>query len=577
MTGVEVWHMQTVEPDPSSQDAALSKVPLGGGAALPTTLELHLMVDDPAIVAQLCAACEGRPRHDLAVAALRIGLLALEQARGRIDTDTVAAEGRRLLERLGDMLETHSRDTHARLTSALREYFDPQSGRFEERVQRLVRRDGELEEVLKRHVGGPESEIARTLAALVGRDSELVRRLDPAAADGVLCVLKETLEDQLRIQRERVLAEFSLDNSQGALTRMLGELDARHGALEGRIKERIAEVVREFSLDDDGSALSRLVCSVERAQKTITAEFSLDSETSALSRMAGQLERATRTLEAQLTLDDDSSALSRLRRELVTVLQSTEESNRRFREEVTGAVRELAVRREEAARSTTHGFTFQDAVLTAIERLACSRGDIAEDVANYPGALARCKKGDAVITLGSEHVAAGARIVVESKDDAGYTVTKALEEMEVARKNRQASLGLFVLSANAAPEGTPGFARHGDDVLVVWNAVDPATDVRLEAGLELCRGLAARRAHERNPSGADLAALDQAILGIDRCLGGMDEIATWARTIESNGQKILKRSQIDREVLVAQISALRDHVEALRSSQGSDGGFTAQE
>jgi hypothetical protein len=347
---------------------------------------------------------------------------------------------------------------------------------------------------------------------------------------------------------------------------MLSELGERHGALEGRIEERIADVVREFSLDDESSALSRLVRSIERAQKTITAEFSLDSETSALSRMAKQLGRTTRTLEAHLTLDDDASALSRLRRELMTILQSSDESNQRFQEEVKIAIRELVARREEAARSTTHGFTFQDAVFAAIERLARSRGDIVEDVACCPGTIARCKKGDAVVTLGSEHVAAGARIVVESKDDAGYKVTRALEEMQEARKNREASLGLFVLSSSAAPNGTPGFARHGDDVIIVWNPEDPATDVRLEAGFEVCRSLTARRARESSTHGADLAAIEQAILGIERCLRGMEEIETWAKTVENNGKKILQRVQTDRDALADQVNSLRDHTAALRTS-----------
>jgi hypothetical protein len=540
--------------------------PEGIPIPMPDSLELHLSVDEPSMVAQLCGVPEGRSRHDLALAALRIGLLALDQARGRIDADVVASEGRRLLERLGNLLDANSRETQTQITEKLREYFDPQSGRFEERVQRLVRRDGELEELLKRHVGGPDSEIARTLATLVGRDSELVRRLDPSSADGVLRALTETLEEQLRTQRERVLAEFSLDNSQGALTRMLSELGERHGALEGRIEERIADVVREFSLDDESSALSRLVRSVERAQKTITAEFSLDSETSALSRMAKQLERTTRTLEAQLTLDDDASALSRLRRELMTILQSSDDANQRFQEEVKIAIRELVARREEAARSTTHGFTFQDAVFAAIERLARSRGDIVEDVASFPGTIARCKKGDAVVTLGAEHVAAGARIVVESKDDAGYKVTRALEEMQEARKNREASLGLFVLSSSAAPNGAPVFARHGDDVIIVWNPEDPATDVRLEAGFEVCRSLTARRAREGSTHEADLTAIEQAILGVERCLRGMDEIETWAKTVENNGKKILQRVQSDRDALVDQVNSLRDHTAALRTT-----------
>jgi hypothetical protein len=348
---------------------------------------------------------------------------------------------------------------------------------------------------------------------------------------------------------------------------MLSELGERHGALEGRIEGRIAEVVGEFSLDDESSALSRLVRSVERAQRTITAEFSLDNETSALSRMAKQLDRTTNTLEAHLSLDNDASALSRLRRELMTVVQSSDESNRRLLEEVKVTIGQLVARREEAARSPAHGFIFQDEVFAAIERLARSGGDIIEDVANRPGIIARCKKGDAVVTLGSEHVAAGARIVIESKDDAGYKVTRVLEEMQQARNNREASLGLFVLSSGAAPDGTPGFARpgHGDDVIIVYNPEDPATDIRLETAFEVCRSLAARRARKSSTQGAALDAIEQEILGIEHCLGGMDEIETLAQTVENNGKKILSRVQKDRAALADQIASLRDHTAALRA------------
>jgi hypothetical protein len=46
----------------------------------------------------------------------------------------------------------------------------------------------------------------------------------------------------------------------------------------------------------------------------------------------------------------------------------------------------------------------------------------------------------------------------------------------------------------------------------------------------------------------------------------MDEIATWARTVESSGQKILKRVQTDRDALAAQVASLRDHTATLRTS-----------
>jgi hypothetical protein len=96
-------------------------------AALPHSLELRLNVDEPSMVAQLCVAAEGPARQDLALAALRIGLLALDQARGRIDADTVATEGRRLLERLGDLIDARSQEMQNGISATLREYFDPQS------------------------------------------------------------------------------------------------------------------------------------------------------------------------------------------------------------------------------------------------------------------------------------------------------------------------------------------------------------------------------------------------------------------------------------------------------------------
>jgi hypothetical protein len=119
--------------------------------------------------------------------------------------------------------------------------------------------------------------------------------------------------------------------------------------------------------------------------------------------------------------------------------------------------------------------------------------------------------------------------------------------------------------------GMQSFQRYGDDVIIVWDAEDPASDSRLEAGVEPCRGLAARRLREGSARGADLAAVDQAILGLERCVVGMDEIATWARTVETNGQKILKRVQADREALQTQISSLREHTSALRAGPAAEG------
>ena len=82
-----------------------------------------------------------------------------------------------------------------------------------------------------------------------------------------------------------------------------------------------------------------------------------------------------------------------------------------------------------------------------------------------PGLIKNRKVGDCVIELGPESVAPGARIVIEAKEEANWTLAKAREEIELARKNRDARIGLFVLSRQSAGEGFEEVGRYGDDVV----------------------------------------------------------------------------------------------------------------
>ena len=63
------------------------------------------------------------------------------------------------------------------------------------------------------------------------------------------------------------------------------ELTERHGNLERALGERVGSVVAEFSLDNKESALSRLVGRVDQAQGQISAQFSLDNPDSGLTRI----------------------------------------------------------------------------------------------------------------------------------------------------------------------------------------------------------------------------------------------------------------------------------------------------
>src|SRR5439155_3921736 len=128
---------------------------------------------------------EGRERDEYALSALKIGVLSLRHAIGQIDVEAVRREGDRLLTELDQALENSRAQLNGNLSAVLKEYFDPTSGRFQERLERLIRRDGELEQLLRRQIGSDGSELAKTLADHLGENSAIMKLLDPNESDSL--------------------------------------------------------------------------------------------------------------------------------------------------------------------------------------------------------------------------------------------------------------------------------------------------------------------------------------------------------------------------------------------------------
>ena len=532
--------------------------------ALPHKLLLELNILDTETIAELWKLPEGEEREQHAIRALRIGLLALKQARGEVDTQQMRHEATRLIDSMQNKLEEHSKSVHTKVEATLKNYFDPKDGRFEERLHRLIDKDGELESLLKSQIGGEGSQLTKTLSAHFGEESPLLKLLSPDQSKGLLASLRDTFDEQLNTQQEQILKQFSLDNDEGALVRFISELTSQQGELSEKLHGKIDEVVKEFSLDDDNSALSRLVRNVERAQKTITSEFSLDEEQSALSRLKVMLEETNSTINSHLSLDDDKSALARLKKEMFQLLDSQRETNQKFQEEVKSSLREMIARKEEAAKSTQHGLAFEDALFEKIQHEAQKTNDIATNTSNHVGLIKSCKVGDCTIELGPDAVAAGAVIVVEAKEDKSYTLTKARDELEIAGKNRGAQVSLFVFSSKTAPSGIDNLSRLGNDIFIVWDAEDARTDLFLEVGITLARALCIREQASKEAVKADFTELDKAILEIEKRANAFDDIETWTKTIRSNAEKIMKKVNTTRKSLLRQVETLRTQTDDLK-------------
>lgn len=536
---------------------------------LPSEIDLHLLVREPEVIAELVRQPIGAARDAFALSALRLGVLALRQASGMLDAGAIRQEGERLLGSVRQLLTEELKTTSGRLSDTLSRYFDPNDGQLSQRLERLVRKDGELETLLARQLSGDDCTIARTLARHVGEQSPLLRMLSPSQSDGLLATLGKALEEALRAQREHILRQFSLDDKASALSRLVAEMCGANGKLKEEFAKDLSKVRDEFSLDNEQGALSRLVRRVEKAQQLITSEFSMDNQASALSRMSKLLEQTNQSIAASLTLDDEKSPLSRLRRELLQVVQELAKAHQEFHNEVSTTLSALNARREEALRSTRHGGEFEDAVGEIVRTEAQRLNDLYEHVGTKTGTKPYCRKGDHLVLLGQESAAPGARIIFEAKEDQAYSVVDALAELKECRENRQAQAGVFVFSCRTCPAGLEPIARHGGDLVIVWDRDDPASDLYLKAGYWIARALVVRQQSEASQSAADFAAIDGAVISIADNAAKLSEVGTFATTIHNNSKKIMERTDKIRETIERQLDTLREHLDALRPTRAT--------
>ena len=96
--------------------------------------------------------------------------------------------------------------------------------------------------------------------------------------------------------------------------------------------------------------------------------------------------------------------------------------------------------------TTKSGFSHEDSVQDALVSLK-NNSDIVEFTGGTTGKLARNKKGDHVVTFANEDGSlSNIKAVFESKDDKSFnSVTKVRDELDEAMKNRESSVGVFVV------------------------------------------------------------------------------------------------------------------------------------
>ena len=484
--------------------------------AAPVTLRLE--VTDAEVLSELRRRSEGDEREQFALAALRIGVLALRSAAGQVDAASIREAGTELVSEVREVLSRRVTEMSERVASTLTQYLDPQSGALPQRLNALVRQDGELERLFRAQIGADDSLLARSLASHLGEGSPLFKLLSPTDSAGLRAQLSTTVEEALADQRKVIL--------------------------------------REFSLDQKDSALSRLV-----------AEFSLDGEGSSMSRLAKMLATTSEQIGKNLTLDDEGSALSRLKRELENMVGRLARDNAEFQLQMREAMARLDTRRKEEARSPRHGVEFEERLGALLADEAQRLGDLYEATGDTTGNIKNCKVGDHVIELGADSAAAHARIVWEAKEKQGSSLRAAVDEIDEARRNRQAQVGVFVFSSKTAPEGLEPLHRHGNDIMVVWNPDDAVSEVVVRAAYSLARCLAVRERRTDRESLAAIMEIDRAARAIEKQVGYLEEVRKWAETVKGHGEKIADRSSRMVDELRRDVERLDIQIAAMRTAE----------
>jgi hypothetical protein len=434
-----------------------------------------------------------------------IGLRALGNAHAAAQESRLQDIGGELVAQIDRQLQQHVEAQQKTVVQVMGRFFDPKDGQVTQRLAAFVDDQGVLARLLDRYLAPQNSVLAQALARQVGETSPLFKRLSSTDSEGLV----KDLETQFRAVMSEGHAELAraLDPlaEDGAMARVLRSLREELKEAEDDRAKQLAAAVAALDANDEDSMLSRLVRETQRARAEVMAAVNPDAPESPMAILKASI---TAILEAQ---GDQQVELARRQ----------EVRHDQFEKDVRDALVRIETKRAQDQKSPRGGLDYEDAVVDYLATV--TRGaPCALDVTGATAGVGRCKKGDAVLRFTAESAYAGAGVVFEAKREHGYTPQKALDELDAARKNRDAVAGVFVLARSHAGDGFPPFARYGSNVLVTWDDGDPATDPYLRAAIMLGMALVTRA--KALADGSDIAALRDVEGRIEGELGRLDKM-----------------------------------------------------
>jgi hypothetical protein len=253
----------------------------------------------------------------------------------------------------------------------------------------------------------------------------------------------------------------NVDYVRAELERGVGKLNTElAGTIESGNEELAERIAAAFGSDRSDSVQRQIAELVKKANDeqrlAISRLFSAEDGANPLTDFKAAVVRGLKELDArrERAREADRQQIEELNRELVALRE-------RF-----GGREELEA---EQARGTAKGFTFEERVHAAIERIAGSRGDCATHTGGEQ-AEGGGRKGDTLVELDAAEGPAAGRIVFEAKDKR-LSKNQAWTELNEGMTARAAGYGVLVVAGeDRVPAGREQLHEYEGNKLIV--AVD---------------------------------------------------------------------------------------------------------
>lgn len=265
----------------------------------------------------------------------------------------------------------------------------------------------------------------------------------------------------------------------------------------------------------------------------------------------------------EFSFDNEQSAICRLQKLLTDAFAQIHKS--------LGIKTATAV---EIERGHVKGMDFEASLYESFADMGRTFGDETENVRGIPGAM-RKKTGDYVAVLGETTGAPGETVVVEVKNQA-YKFKQAIDELQEAKKNRQAAIGIFVFAKGCEPREVGDFRRVGEDYFCTVDKAaldqhDPL--LYFEAAYQVARTMAVASARQASSGAVDLQRIRDNTDALIESTARIGEVVTKARTVKSSGEAMEKLAeQLRRDFR----TRLQDMLDALQGRSNADVGNRIQ-